>query len=110
MNKILKLTLSDHSPVSRKIVAFTEVNTFPEKVTVLNNVAVIIRENEFLTDSVNETKEEEFVINASDDGHFIELGEEAYFSFRKLIKMNNAFLYDFCGELPNLGTGQYIKK
>ena len=111
MGKIIEVVLGGHSPISRKIISFREIKDFPEGIQVLDNVAVLI-ENDLFLDSASDRDcdDNEFVEKISSDGHLIELNEGNYFKFRTLIRENKAFLYDFCGEIPDLGLGKYIKE
>ena len=91
--------------------AYAPLEKFPDDVKLIDDVAVIIRDEDFLSSSIREIIGDfEFVSKISDNGCYVELTKIAYFKFRKLIKQNNAYLYDFCGEIPNLYMGSYIKK
>jgi hypothetical protein len=110
---IISVILGVHSPVSRKILSYKMLSEIPEGIIMKSNVAVIIKGSEYLDGNGNNEdtcSEEEFVTEISEDGHIIILNDQAFFNFRRLMKIDNAFIYDYCGEIPGLDIGYYNKE
>ena len=107
---ILKLTLVDHSFVSKKITSYEVIKQFPPNIDLVDNVAVIIEDLDFMSAPVGDLKDEDlFVQFISRDCHYLSLKDIGFTRFLFLMKQNRAAIFDTCGEMGNTICGGYEK-